>query len=217
MNTFDIKKWRNQLHLSNLHQLQEENTSCECGCGGCNTSLDTINITNIPLTSMKKSQLSNLIKEELKSYKVTTQNQRDVEAELRKKGVQNPKVKPGQDITAEEVETLEIGHPDDEAGMLKQTAYEISKYGIELYKLLKHYESLSVKVDFPHWWQADIVKSRELISKAAHYLKFKTQEPMVDTLQETEEDEWVDQAIKDYEEMEANRYSVPMRDDEESL
>ena len=30
-----------------------------------------------------------------------------------------------------------------------------------------------------------------------------------------DEDAWIEQAIKDWEEMEANRYAVPMRDDEE--
>jgi hypothetical protein len=216
MKTFDIKKWRNEMHLSNLQQLQVEHTTCECGCGGC----ETPSSINQSIPSMKKSQLANLIREELKSYKVTAQNQKEVESELRKKGVQDPRVKPGQDITAEETENLHIGHIDDEPGMLKQTAYEIAQYGADLYKLLKQYDQLPQKVDFPHWWQANVVKARELISKATHYLEFETQEPILDRIQESEQeddDNWVDQAIKDYEEMEANRYSVPMRDDEETL
>ena len=77
-------------------------------------------------------------------------------------------------------EDLDIGHVDDEPGMLKQDAYDIAHYAAKLYKLLKHYESMEGEVDFPHWWQAKVVKARDYISKAAHYLEFKTNEPAID-------------------------------------
>lgn len=258
---------------------------------------------------MKKSELKSLIKEvmnsSLKTYKVTQGNERAVEDELRKKGVKDADVKPGQEITAED---LDIGHIDDEPGMLKQTAYDIAQYAARLYKMLKQYEQMPTEVDFPHWWQTKVEKAKEYISKATHYLEFETQEPAIDAmaLQEDasmgkteavmeltnildelqmlgnqakdiiaqhfpselrrgeaygvfdighssnrydvtlasiiadieeyggedmmegekrdpsktqqeldDEDAWIEQAIKDWEEMEANRYAVPMRDDEE--
>ena len=88
-------------------------------------------------------------------------------------------------------EDLDVGHVDDEPGMLKQDAYEIAQYSIQLFKLLKHYESLDVEVDFPNWWQRKVMLARDYISKATHYLDFKTNEPAIDSqaaaLQEDEE------------------------------
>ena len=77
-------------------------------------------------------------------------------------------------------EDLDIGHIDDEPGMLKQDAYDIAHYAAKLYKLLKYYDSMEGEVDFPHWWQAKVVKARDYISKATHYLEFKTNEPAID-------------------------------------
>ena len=88
-------------------------------------------------------------------------------------------------------EDVDVGHVDDEPGMLKQDAYEIAQYSIQLFKLLKHYESLDVEVDFPNWWQRKVMLARDYISKATHYLDFKTNEPAIDSqaaaLQEDEE------------------------------
>lgn len=75
--------------------------------------------------------------------------------------------------------TLSIGHVDDEAGMLKQTVYDIVKYGADLYKMLAYYESLNAHVDFPHWWQSKVVKARDYISMATHYLEYETKEQEV--------------------------------------
>ena len=88
-------------------------------------------------------------------------------------------------------EDMDVGHVDDEPGMLKQDAYEIAQYSIQLFKLLKHYESLDVEIDFPNWWQRKVMLARDYISKATHYLDFKTNEPAIDSqaaaLQEDEE------------------------------
>lgn len=51
--------------------------------------------------NMKKEELAEIVREVLSTYKVTAGNERQVEDELRKKGVKNPDVKPGQEITAE--------------------------------------------------------------------------------------------------------------------
>ena len=95
-------------------------------------------------------------------------------------------------------EHIAVGHPDNEPGMLKQDVHDIAHYAVKLYKLLKYYESLEDQVDFPHWWQSKVVKAREYISKAAHYLEFKTNEPAIDAqvgaLQEDEEPTKADMA-----------------------
>ena len=78
-------------------------------------------------------------------------------------------------------EHISVGHPDNEPGMLKQDAYDIAHYAVKLYKLLKYYDSLEDQVDFPHWWQSKVVKARDFISAATHYLEFKTNEPAIDS------------------------------------
>lgn len=93
--------------------------------------------------------------------------------------------------TSPEEPVLSVGHIDDEAGMLKQTAYDIVKYGADLYKMLMHYEAMNTHVDFPHWWQAKVIKARDYISAATHYLEYETKEPVIqqqiDNITETED------------------------------
>jgi len=73
-----------------------------------------------------------------------------------------------------EEEDVEVGHKDDEPEMIQDTVYEIGKYAIELYKMLEEFERTGKEIDFPHWWQAKIVKSREFISSATHFLENET-------------------------------------------
>ena len=77
-------------------------------------------------------------------------------------------------------EDTDIGHVDDEPGMLKQYAYDIADYATKLYKLLRHYEQQPEEIDFPNWWQNKVMSARDYISKATHYLEFETMEPKVD-------------------------------------
>jgi len=78
-------------------------------------------------------------------------------------------------------EDLDLGHQDDEPHMLKSDLYDIGKYSMELYKMVKKFEG-EQEVDFPHWWQAKIVKAKELISSAKHYLEFELKEPQIDSM-----------------------------------
>lgn len=71
---------------------------------------------------------------------------------------------------------LDVGHIDDEPGMLSQTAYETAVYAAKVYKLLKQYEKLGKEVDFPNWWQSKLILSKDYISKASHWLDFATME-----------------------------------------
>lgn len=76
---------------------------------------------------------------------------------------------------------LSLGHVDDEAGMLKQTVYDIVKNSADLYKRLEAYEAMNTHVDFPHWWQAKVVMAGEYISKASDYLKYESEEDRIST------------------------------------
>ena len=66
-------------------------------------------------------------------------------------------------------EDLDVGHQDNEPRMLKKDLYRIAKYAAELYKMMDNYDDQG-EVDFPHWWQGKIIKARDYIVKAKHYL-----------------------------------------------
>jgi len=83
--------------------------------------------------------------------------------------------------TSPQEPVLSVGHIDDEPGMLKQTAYDIVKYGADLYKILDRYEVMDAHVDLPHWIQSKIVLARDYISKATHYLEYQVAKPEVHT------------------------------------
>jgi hypothetical protein len=59
---------------------------------------------------------------------------------------------------------------------------------MELYQMVDQFEGQG-EVDFPHWWQAKIIKAKEMISSAKHYLDFELKEPEIDSMMDTVEDE----------------------------
>lgn len=73
-------------------------------------------------------------------------------------------------------EDVDLGHIDDEPGMLSQTAYEAAVHAASIYKQLKEYETLNEEIDFPNWWQSKIILAKDYISKADSWLKFTTKE-----------------------------------------
>lgn len=66
-------------------------------------------------------------------------------------------------------EHLYIGHQDDEPGMLKKDVYRIAKMASMLYKELDKFDN-GQEVDFPHWWQAKIIKAYDYLQAAYGYL-----------------------------------------------
>ena len=66
-------------------------------------------------------------------------------------------------------EDLDVGHQDDEPGMLKSDVYRIAKMASMLYKQLDNYDN-GQEVDFPHWWQAKIIKAYDYLQAAYGYL-----------------------------------------------
>ena len=77
---------------------------------------------------------------------------------------------------------LDIGHQDDEPGMLKQYAYDTAVYAAKLYKQLAKYDQMEGEVDFPNWWQAKLIKAKDYIAKAQHYLEFEEKEDALDAM-----------------------------------
>jgi|TARA_R110000787_G_C13086938_1_gene410839 hypothetical protein len=77
-------------------------------------------------------------------------------------------------------EDLDLGHQDNEPHMLKADLYRTAKYAAELYKMVDKFDQDGVEVDFPHWWQAKIIKSKDMLVAAKHYLDFEIKEPQID-------------------------------------
>ena len=78
-------------------------------------------------------------------------------------------------------EDLDLGHQDNEPHMLKADLYRIGKYAMELYQMVDGFEGQG-EVDFPHWWQSKIIKSKDMLVSAKHYLDFEIKEPQIDAM-----------------------------------
>ena len=78
-------------------------------------------------------------------------------------------------------EDLDVGHQDNEPHMLKKDLYRIAKYAAELYKMMDKYDQ-GGEVDFPHWWQAKVIKARDYMVKAKHYLDGEEKVDQIDAM-----------------------------------
>ena len=87
-------------------------------------------------------------------------------------------------IPAEETlaEDLDIGHQDDEPNMLKSDLYRIAKYAMGLYKMMDRYDDIPGEVDFPHWWQSKIIKAKDYMVAAKHYLDGEEKVAQIDAM-----------------------------------
>jgi hypothetical protein len=83
-------------------------------------------------------------------------------------------------------EDIDIGHEDNEPGMLQGDLYQVGKAAMEIYALLDDMEGEG-EVDLPSWWQAKIFKAKEAIVGAAEYLNFELKEPAIDAVVDTVE------------------------------
>ncbi len=86
-------------------------------------------------------------------------------------------------------EDFDLGHQDNEPHMLKADLYRIGKYAMELYQMLDKFEEGSEEVDLPHWWQSKIIKSKDAIVGAKHYLDFEIKEPQIDAMVDVAQEE----------------------------
>jgi len=92
-------------------------------------------------------------------------------------------------------EDLDLGHQDDEPHMLKADLYRIGKYAMELYQMVDRFEEGSEEVDFPHWWQSKVIKAKDMLVSAKHYLDFEIKEPQIDAMVDVAQDvEAIDEA-----------------------
>jgi len=106
-------------------------------------------------------------------------------------------------------EDLDLGHQDNEPHMLKADLYRIGKYAMELYKIVDQFEGMG-EVDFPHWWQSKVIKAKEMLVSAKHYLDFETKEPQIDAMVgvATQEDILDEDETKDPQEIMVGSYQT---------
>jgi hypothetical protein len=64
----------------------------------------------------------------------------------------------------------EVGHTDDEPSMIASDLRIIERYARELRELVES-EGMKGETDFPHWWQSKIVKAKDYMVAAKHYLR----------------------------------------------
>ena len=88
-------------------------------------------------------------------------------------------------------EDLDVGHQDNEPHMLKKDLYRIAKYAAELYKMMDKYDE-GGEVDFPHWWQSKVIKARDYMVKAKHYLDGEEKVDQIDAMLGEGKDHWAD-------------------------
>ena len=87
----------------------------------------------------------------------------------------------GSSLSEDLSEDIDLGHQDNEPGMLKADLYHIGSYAMELYKIMDDLEGQG-EIDFPHWWQSKITTAKIMIAGAKHYLEFELKEPAIDAV-----------------------------------
>lgn len=60
-----------------------------------------------------------------------------------------------------------VGHEDNETRMMQRDILEMRDHLDELMKMMNDLEN----GDYPHWWQAKLVKANDYIAKLKHFLK----------------------------------------------
>jgi len=122
-------------------------------------------------------------------------------------------------------EDLDLGHQDNEPHMLKADLYRIGKYAMELYQMVDQFEYKG-EVDFPHWWQSKVIKAKDMLVSAKHYLDFELKEPEIDAMvgvatdtgaiDETADDLNLNELVMDYgEEENSDRYTIQRNNEDE--
>jgi len=99
-------------------------------------------------------------------------------------------IKQGDLGTKDVKEDIDLGHEDNEPGMIKAELYQIGSGAMDLYKIMDNLEGMGEEIDLPAWWQSKITTAENNITSAKEYLEFELKEPaidaMVDTLSENE-------------------------------
>ena len=74
-------------------------------------------------------------------------------------------------------EDIDIGHTDDEPDMLAADLSVIARYASELEEMMGKLETMGDEVDLPHWWQSKVIKAKDYLIAAKHYLRYELEKP----------------------------------------
>ena len=85
-------------------------------------------------------------------------------------------------------EDLDVGHVDDEPGMLKSELARAGKMIQMLYRAIDKYDGKG-EVDFPQWWQSKIIKANDYLDSAFDYLDGKENVAKIDAVIDMNEKE----------------------------
>ena len=92
-------------------------------------------------------------------------------------------------------EDLDIGHIDDEPGMLKSELARAGKMIQMLYKAIDKYDDQG-EVDFPQWWQKKIIQANAMLDSAFDYLDGQENVAKIDAMIDTVNEEEITEAYE---------------------
>ena len=118
----------------------------------------------------KKEKLLNILKDLTKKINALRKNLIQLQ-DMEDKYVYNM----GVDDELSLSEDTDIGHPDNEPGMLRSDLSTIERNAEELGEMMAEFEASGEEIDFPHWWQSKVVLSKEYITSANDYLRAELQ------------------------------------------
>ena len=86
-------------------------------------------------------------------------------------------------------EDTDIGHTDDEPDMLSSDLSVIARYASELEEMMDELSSKGTEIDLPHWWQAKIIKAKDYLVGAKHYLRAELEDGVTESSDGASEEE----------------------------
>jgi hypothetical protein len=116
----------------------------------------------------KREKILNVLKDLTKKIKARQKNLAQL-LDMEDKYVSQMKADAELDTSV--FEDTDLGHEDNEPGMLRADLSIIERYAEELGEMMKSFEEMDEEVDLPHWWQTKIIKAKDYIIGAKHYLR----------------------------------------------
>jgi FixJ family two-component response regulator len=124
---------------------------------------------------MKHSEIKEMIRRAVQEKKLTAAEKKKKEQIVKgmKKSFKGDEASMYAIATAKAkkiAEDLDVGHQDDEPGMLKNELARAAKMAAMLYKKVDAYDKMGGEIDFPQWWQSKIIKAKDYLQGAFDYL-----------------------------------------------
>ena len=116
----------------------------------------------------KREKILNVLKDLTKKIKARQKNLAQL-MDMEDKYVSQMKADAELDTSV--FEDTDLGHQDNEPGMLRADLSIIERYAEELGEMMKSFEEMDEEIDLPHWWQTKIIKAKDYIIGAKHYLR----------------------------------------------